>query len=147
MHDRNVILKARQLGFTTEVCIIQLDLAIFHRKECALIAHTRPDAERLFRNKTQFAYQRMTDDIKKANPWLKRLPVNMSSKNGGSVTVSTSFRGGTLYSLHVSEFGKICAKYPDKAKEIVTGAFEAVPLGGKITLESTAEGETVNNIV
>lgn len=68
MHDRNVILKARQLGFTTEVCIIQLDLAIFHRKECALIAHTRPDAERLFRNKTQFAYQRMTDDIKKANP-------------------------------------------------------------------------------
>lgn len=80
MHDRNVILKARQLGFTTEVCIIQLDLAIFHRKECALIAHTRPDAERLFRNKTQFAYQRMTDDIKKANPWLKRLPVNMSSK-------------------------------------------------------------------
>lgn len=32
MHDRNVILKARQLGFTTEVCIIQLDLAIFHKK-------------------------------------------------------------------------------------------------------------------
>jgi hypothetical protein len=40
MHDRNVILKARQLGFTTEVCIIQLDLAIFHKKECALIAHS-----------------------------------------------------------------------------------------------------------
>ncbi|ABP39424.1 terminase [Yersinia pestis subsp. microtus bv. Caucasica] len=140
MHDRNVILKARQLGFTTEVCIIQLDLAIFHRKECALIAHTRPDAERLFRNKTQFAYQRMTDDIKKANPLVKETTSEYVFKNGGSVTVSTSFRGGTLYSLHVSEFGKICAKYPDKAKEIVTGAFEAVPLGGKITLESTAEG-------
>lgn len=129
MHDRNVILKARQLGFTTEVCIIQLDLAIFHRKECALIAHTRPDAERLFRNKTQFAYQRMTDDIKKANPLVKETTSEYVFKNGGSVTVSTSFRGGTLYSLHVSEFGKICAKYPDKAKEIVTGAFEAVPLG------------------
>lgn len=142
MHDRNVILKARQLGFTTEVCIIQLDLAIFHRKECALIAHTRPDAERLFRNKTQFAYQRMTDDIKKANPLVKETTSEYVFKNGGSVTVSTSFRGGTLYSLHVSEFGKICAKYPDKAKEIVTGAFEAVPLGGKITLESTAEGRS-----
>jgi len=142
MHDRNLILKARQLGFTTEVCIIQLDLAIFHRKECALIAHTRPDAERLFRNKTQFAYQRMTDDIKKANPLIKETTSEYVFKNGGSVTVSTSFRGGTLYSLHVSEFGKICAKYPDKAKEIVTGAFEAVPLGGKITLESTAEGRS-----
>lgn len=140
MHDRNVILKARQLGFTTEVCIIQLDLAIFHKKECALIAHSLPDAERLFRNKTQFAYQRMPDDIKQANPLVKETTSEYVFAKGGSVTVSTSFRGGTLYSLHVSEFGKICAKYPEKAKEIVTGAFEAVPLGGVITLESTAEG-------
>lgn len=140
MHDRNVILKARQLGFTTEVCIIQLDLAIFHKKECALIAHSLPDAERLFRNKTQFAYQRMTDDIKLANPLVKETTSEYVFSKGGSVTVSTSFRGGTLYSLHVSEFGKICAKYSEKAKEIVTGAFEAVPLGGVITLESTAEG-------
>lgn len=140
MHDRNVILKARQLGFTTEVCIIQLDLALFHKKECALIAHSLPDAERLFRNKTQFAYQRMPDDIKLANPLVKETTSEYVFSKGGSVTVSTSFRGGTLYSLHVSEFGKICAKYPEKAKEIVTGAFEAVPLGGVITLESTAEG-------
>lgn len=140
MHDRNVILKARQLGFTTEVCIIQLDLAIFHKKECALIAHSLPDAERLFRNKTQFAYQRMPDDIKLANPLVKETTSEYVFAKGGSVMVSTSFRGGTLYSLHVSEFGKICAKYPEKAKEIVTGAFEAVPLGGVITLESTAEG-------
>nr|WP_269836126.1 terminase [Enterobacter ludwigii] len=140
MHERNVILKARQLGFTTEVCIIQLDLAIFHKKECALIAHSLPDAERLFRNKTQFAYQRMPDDIKLANPLVKETTSEYVFAKGGSVTVSTSFRGGTLYSLHVSEFGKICAKYPEKAKEIVTGAFEAVPLGGVITLESTAEG-------
>ncbi|MGM7832262.1 terminase [Yersinia enterocolitica] len=140
MHDRNVILKARQLGFTTEVCIIQLDLALFHKKECALIAHSLPDAERLFRNKTQYAYRLLPDDIKRANPLTKETTSEYVFDKGGSVTVSTSFRGGTLYSLHVSEFGKICAKYPEKAKEIVTGAFEAVPLGGKITLESTAEG-------
>ncbi len=140
MHDRNIILKARQLGFTTEVCIIQLDLAIFHKKECALIAHSLPDAERLFRNKTQYAYRLLPDDIKQANPLTKETTSEYVFSKGGSVTVSTSFRGGTLYSLHVSEFGKICAKYPDKAKEIVTGAFEAVPLGGRITLESTAEG-------
>lgn len=140
MHDRNVILKARQLGFTTEVCIIQLDLALFHKKECALIAHSLPDAERLFRNKTQYAYRLLPDDVKQANPLTKETTSEYVFDKGGSVTVSTSFRGGTLYSLHVSEFGKICAKWPEKAKEIVTGAFEAVPLGGKITLESTAEG-------
>jgi len=142
MHDRNVILKARQLGFTTEVCIIQLDLALFHHKHCALIAHTLPDAERLFRNKTKYAYDRLTDDVKQANKVIKETTSEIVFKKGGSVTVSTSFRGGTLYSLHVSEFGKICAKHPDKAKEIVTGAFEAVPLGGRITLESTAEGRS-----
>lgn len=142
MHDKNVILKARQLGFTTEMCIIQLDAALFGKKHCAMIAHTRPDAERLFRNKTKYAYDRLHDDIKQMNPVSKETTSELVFEKGGSVTVSTSFRGGTLYSLHVSEFGKICAKYPQKAKEIVTGAFEAVPLGGKITLESTAEGRS-----
>ena len=140
MHTRNVILKARQLGFTTEVCIIQLDLAIFHSKHCALIAHTLPDAERLFRNKTRYAYDRLPDQIKESNPVVKETTSEMVFSKGGSITVSTSFRGGTLYSLHVSEFGKICAKHPHKAREIVTGAFEAVPKNGNITLESTAEG-------
>ena len=54
--------------------------------------------------------------------------------------MSTSFRGGTLRFLHVSEFGKICAKYPHKAREIVTGAFEAVATDCFVTIESTAEG-------
>ena len=31
-------------------------------------------------------------------------------------------------------------KYPDKAREIVTGAFEAVSTGCFATIESTAEG-------
>lgn len=54
--------------------------------------------------------------------------------------MSTSFRGGTLRYLHVSEFGKICAKFPHKAREIVTGAFEAVATDCFVTIESTAEG-------
>ena len=44
--SRNIILKARQLGFTTEVCIIQLDAALFMSDKCALIAHTLHDAKR-----------------------------------------------------------------------------------------------------
>src|SRR5690606_39299100 len=60
--------------------------------------------------------------------------------NGSSIQVSTGYHSDTLQRLHVSEFGKICRKYPDKAQEIVTGAFEAVGLGNQVTLESTAEG-------
>jgi hypothetical protein len=64
--------------------------------------------------------------------------------NGSSISVSTSNRGGTVQFLHVSEMGKIARKYPDKAKEIVNGAFRAVPVtkGGRIVVESTAEGRS-----
>lgn len=139
-HEKNIILKARQLGFTTEMCIIQLDSALFEAKKCALIAHTLHDAKRLFREKVKYAYDHLPEIIKNTNPLIIETKEELVFNRGGSITVSTSFRGGTLQRLHVSEFGKICAKYPDKAREIVTGAFEAVPLNGKLTLESTAEG-------
>src|SRR5688500_1530060 len=50
-------------------------------------------------------------------------------------------RSGTLQYLHVSEFGKICAQYPDKAREIVTGALNTVEANQFIVIESTAEGQ------
>jgi hypothetical protein len=140
MHTRNIILKARQLGFTTEVCIIQLDAALFEAAKCALIAHTLNDAKRLFREKIKYAYDRIPDEIKAANPASNDAAGELVFKKGGSLYISTSFRGGTLRYLHVSEFGKICAKFPDKAREIVTGAFEAVSGDCFTTIESTAEG-------
>ncbi|HHZ8352706.1 TPA: terminase [Morganella morganii] len=140
IHNRNIILKARQLGFTTEVCIIQLDAAIFESAKCALIAHTLPDAKRLFREKIKYAYERLPDEIKAANPESNDSAGELVFSKGGSVTVSVSFRGGTLSYLHVSEFGKICARQPEKAREIVTGAFEAVSTECFTTIESTAEG-------
>lgn len=140
MHTRNIILKARQLGFTTEVCIIQLDAALFESAKCALIAHTLNDAKRLFREKVKFAYDRLPSEIKAANPASNDAAGELVFKKGGSIYVSTSFRGGTLRYLHISEFGKICAKYPDKAREIVTGALEAVSTGCFATIESTGEG-------
>lgn len=42
--------------------------------------------------------------------------------------------------LHISEFGKICAKYPEKAREVITGALNTVHPGQFIVIESTAEG-------
>ena len=148
-HGRDIILKARQLGFTTFKMISDLDDCLFTKNHSAgCICHNLEDAKDIFRNKIKFAYQCITEDqralIAEAG---YDLPVPINDKdngyvfnNGSSIKVSVSYRGGTIQSLHVSEFGKICRKYPDKAKEIVTGAFEAVGLDGDITIESTAEG-------
>ena len=149
-HCRNVILKARQLGFTTFEMIDALDDCLFKENFAAgCIAHALEDAKDIFRSKIKFAY----DELLKSK-WMPvfdaiglKIPSTKGDRaeayvfdNGSSIKVSTSYRGGTLQRLHVSEFGKICRKYPDKAKEIVTGAFEAVGLGNQVTLESTAEG-------
>ena len=150
-HNRDIILKARQLGFTTFKMISDLDDCLFIENFSAgCICHNMDSAKDIFRNKIKFAYNNITDDQKEIIAELGyELPTPTSDKgnayvfsNGSSIKVGTSYRGDTLQSLHVSEFGKICKKYPDKAQEIVTGAFEAVPAdGGVITLESTAEGK------
>lgn len=149
MHGRDIILKARQLGFTTFKMIHDLDECLFTADFSAgCICHNLEDAKDIYRNKIRYAYQQITDDQKRLiSDMGYELPVPSNDKdngyvfsNGSSIKVSTSYRGGTLQSLHISEFGKICKKYPEKAKEIVTGAFEAVGIGNWITIESTAEG-------
>ncbi|EPC3544760.1 hypothetical protein ACRZCT_004446, partial [Aeromonas hydrophila] len=61
-------------------------------------------------------------------------------RHGSSIQVATSFRSGTVQRLHVSEHGKICAKYPEKAKEVRTGTLQAIHPGAVAFIESTAEG-------
>ena len=45
-----------------------------------------------------------------------------------------------FYMLHISEFGKVCARFPEKAKEIVTGGINTIHSGSFVFIESTAEG-------
>ncbi|MGB0662795.1 MAG: terminase [Pontibacterium sp.] len=148
-HILDIILKARQLGMTTFKMIDSLDSCLFvDNFSAGCIAHTLEDAKDIYRNKIRFAYEKISSYWKNIFRLIGlKLPVPIADKdqgyvfdNGSSIRVSTSYRGGTLQDLHVSEFGKICRKYPDKAKEIVTGAFEAVGLDNRITIESTAEG-------
>lgn len=139
----NVILKARQLGFTTYTMIAYLDECIFNsNKSAGVIAHTKEDAEDLFTNKVKFAYDNLPEwllsEIKAESDSAKKLLFS----NGSSFTVGTSLRSGTYQMLLISEYGKISAKYPEKAKEVKTGALNTVEAGQKITVESTAEGKT-----
>lgn len=139
----SIILKARQLGFTTFIQIFILDRCLFNKNvRAGVIAHNKDDAQVFFRDKIKFAYESLPDWLRQAIPATKCDAGEIMLANNSSIRVGTSMRSGTLQYLHVSEFGKIAAKYPDKAREIMTGAFEAVEAGQFIFVESTAEGST-----
>lgn len=140
---RNVILKARQLGFTTLVAIMWLDHALFNANQrCGMIAQDREAAEVIFRDKVKLAYDNLPDQLRAAMPLATQNKSELLfGHNNSSIRVATSMRSGTIHRLHVSEFGKICAKFPDKAAEVVTGSLPAVPLDGIAIIESTSEGQ------
>lgn len=142
MHYQNVILKARQLGFTTLIQIFMLDAAVFNSNiRCGTIAHTLGDAQTIFRDKVKLPYEGLPDGIKAAVPIVNSNSTELMLANNSSVRVGTSLRSGTLQYLHVSEYGKLCAKYPEKAREVRTGALNTVQAGQIVFVESTAEGQ------
>jgi hypothetical protein len=137
----NVILKARQLGISTLVCLYFLDICLFKPNVSAgIIAHTREDAELMFK-RIKFAYDKMPECIKSLRTATVDSARELVFNNHSSLRVGTSMRGSTLQYLHVSEFGKICAHWPEKAREIITGSLNALGNKQYIFIESTAEGK------
>lgn len=137
----NIVLKARQLGFSTFIDILGFDQAYFNNNQrVVIIAQDRESAEKLFEEKIQYPYDNLPDSVKALNPRLKSNAREMKFTNNSSIRVVTSARSGTVNFLHISEFGKICAKAPDKAREVVTGTLNTVAPGEMVFIESTAEG-------
>lgn len=139
---RNLILKARQLGFTTLIAVVWLDHALFNgNQRCGIIAQDREAVETIFRDKVKFAYENLPPEIRERFTLARDSAVELLfAHNNSSVRVATSMRSGTIHRLHISEFGKICANHPDKAREVITGSIPAVPTNGVTVIESTAEG-------
>jgi len=142
-HNKNIVLKARQRGFTTVIQLFLLDIALFNpNTSCGVIAHNKEDAQKFFDKKIKLAYENLPTDFAK-----KYVPSAMQDRegqlkfdNGSYISVGTSMRSDTLQYLHISEFGKLCAKFPDKAEEVVSGALNTVSVDNWITIESTGEG-------
>ncbi|MEW6645397.1 MAG: terminase [Pseudomonadota bacterium] len=142
MHNQNVILKARQRGFTTFIQLFMLDACVFNSDvRAGTIAHTLSDAQVIFRDKVRFPYDNLPDGIKAKVPVVNDNASELLLGNNSGIRVSTSLRSGTLQYLHVSEYGKICAKYPDKAREVRSGALNTVDKNQLVFIESTAEGQ------
>jgi hypothetical protein len=116
------IAKARQLGFSTEICMLILDDCLFRKNTgAAIIDATIGDAKKKLA-KIKFAYDRFPPVIRRTI----RLPTDNTEElkfsNGSQISVGTGYRGDTLQILLVSEYGKISVDRLDVAKEIKNGA-------------------------
>lgn len=141
-HTRNIILKSRQLGFTTDEAIDMLDETLFEKNsESLLIAQDLDKSKDIFDNKIKLAW----DNFKLSHLYevdlnsARRLKVGFGDGNYSSIVVDLSGRSGTFNRLHITEFAKICKEFPDRAREIIEGSIPAVPLEGRVDIESTAE--------
>lgn len=143
MSHQNVILKARQLGFTTFIQLYLLDQCVFYANiRAGTIAHNLNDAQTIFRDKVKYPYDNLPEGIRAQVEATKDTANELLLSNNSSVRVGTSLRSGTLQLLHISEYGKMCAKYPEKAREVRTGALNTVEQGQLVFVESTAEGQS-----
>lgn len=142
LHFRNIIPKARQRGFSTLIQLLGLDTALFQdNSDVGIVAQDLPTAQDIFDSKIKLAYDNLPDVVRQMVSVESNTTTSMKFSNGSTVRVGTSMRGGSPNFVHISEFGKICAKYPDKAKEVLTGTLPAVPVDGMVFIESTAEGK------
>jgi hypothetical protein len=146
--NKNLILKARQLGFSTLLLILQTDQSLFVPNFNGVVtADTLPNAKKLFA-KLEYAYDNLPELLKQAFPIAAKAKGESiefthegvdGRANPSKVSIGVSARGGTVNLLHISELGKIGLKFPQRAEEIKTGAFPAAEQGITV-VESTAEG-------
>lgn len=147
-HERGIlILKARQLGMSTVICLIIADAAIWSEGiQGSIVDQTQADATLKVRGKVRAAFESMPEmirdlfDVVKAND--SEFAVRM--KGARADHVSTVFggmnaRGGTNQFLHVSEWGPIQHRDPVRSEEIMTGALPSAK-EGVVFIETTWMG-------
>lgn len=141
LHNRNIILKCRQLGCTTFFAIYFLDHCLWNSNiNAAIIADIAANSREIFIDKVKYAYDNLHPYYKAMVQAHRDSATELRFSNGSTFRVSTSIRSSTIQMLHISEFGKICRDEPKKADEIISGALNTVEAGQFVTIESTAEG-------
>lgn len=140
-HPKTITLKSRQQGISTYKVAEGLDKCIYNEyTQAGIQSYGQSESKKLYK-KALLMWEEYDKDI------IELLDIKLISANAEGLTFSNgstlkigNFRGDTLSSLHVSELAKIAKKFPEKADELNTGAFEAVSTNSSISIESTAEG-------
>jgi len=132
---RDVILKARQLGFTTLKLIEYLDDTIFTPNTVtAILAHKKMKVEKIFEI-VKLAYENLPPLLKPKVSFDNRNELYFPEINS-KIYVASETRSETVFNLHISEFD-----FMRRPEEILLAALESVPEdGGRISIESTANG-------
>ncbi len=144
-HTRNIILKSRQLGFTTYEAIDELDDTLWTPNFKALmLSYDKDSALEIFDDKIDLAWQNYPEILKSLykidSDRANKLKFGFGDNTYSSILVRNKGRSGTFNRVHVSELAKICAESKRKAREILTGTIPAVPIDGRADIESTGEG-------
>jgi len=139
-HRRNLILKARQFGFTTLYCIDLLDEALWVTgTTCAILAHERPAVLKIFEI-VKRAYVNLPEQLKPLTRTDTKMAYDFVRSWDGkpldsSIYVAMKIRGGTVQKLHITESAYI----KDRA-ELNSGSKQAVPITGWVSEETTGNG-------
>lgn len=151
-HLCNHILKARKLGFSTFITLLNLDDLLFEPHLVAGIVDKGIDDAKKKLHMMRLAYQNLDNPdlhpdtwqlgalIKEAVPLVTDAKEELAWGNGSMAYCGTSLRGGTTNRLHISELGSIAIKAPQKAREIIEGAMNSFTPGNRADIESTHEG-------
>lgn len=141
--QRSVILKTRQVGFTTLSCIRALDLALWEANmTTGVMAHLQNLVVSIFTDIVKFSYNHFVNDwgtfYSPNTRGDSRTELAFSDDGLGrqlnsSMLVKFDFRGKTIRFLHVSEAAFV-------AEERLIGSLQAVPATGEVVLESTPNG-------
>ncbi len=141
LHYRNLILKARQLGMSTFAVLYLLDQVLFSENlQAGIVSYSLEHAQHIFKRIIGHALDTLPPEFKSLTGIVQRSAREITFNNGSSLRVDTTLRGGSYPLVLVSEFGKTCARNPQKAEEVITGTLQAVPKDGKVIIESTGEG-------
>jgi len=145
--NRNIILKSRQLGMTTFEAIDSLDDTLFNKNtDAMMLSYDQQSQLDIFDNKIKLAWDNLHPSLQKLYDLdadrANKLKFNWGDGSVSSIAAQTHGRSGTFNRLHISEFAKICKNSKAAADEIISGNIPAVPIDGRIDIESTAEGDT-----
>lgn len=136
------ILKYRQGGFTTLYCIDYLDDALWNTGfSAAILAHKKETLLEIFYI-IKRAFENLPDSIKPTTRQDTTTSYKFESTFDGQkldsgIYVSMGLRGGTVQALHITERAYIEG---NDSQELEAGSKQAVPLTGRLTEETTANG-------
>lgn len=141
---RDIVLKTRQLGFTTLSCVRALDYALWEPgTRTGIMAHKENVVKTIFEDLVKFTYSWFKKDWSHLyNPEQRSDSATalgfeedgIGRQLNSSMRVLFDFRGKTVNFLHVSEASRIEA-------DRLLGSLQGVPATGEVILESTPNGK------